>query len=334
MKQGLLLINLGTPDAPDVASVRRYLREFLCDKRVIDLPAPVRLILVYAFILPFRPRSSAHAYQQIWTPSGSPLLRNSQAFLDKLQQRLNPSQRVALGMRYGHPSIEKALAELSDCEHITVLPLYPQYSSAATGSSLEEVFRLLSRQRVIPSVTVIRDFYNDPGFIKAQAALIQPCLADHDHLLFSYHGLPERQLEREGCQPVCQTPCPPVGDNNAGCYRAQCWQTSSLLADALHLTADQYSSSFQSRLGKAAWIKPYTDEWLPVLVQRGVRRLAIACPSFVADCLETLEEIGMRAREQWLQAGGEHLTLVPCLNDADAWVDAVQARVTSIASLA
>jgi len=320
MKQGLLLINLGTPDAPDVASVRRYLHEFLTDKRVIDLPAPLRYLLVYAFILPFRPRSSAHAYQEVWTDEGSPLMVHSLALLAKVQQRLAATHQVALGMRYGQPSIASALQQLSACDELTVLPLYPQYSSAATGSSIEKVLTLLAEKNTLPSLHIIRDFYQHPGFIAAQAALIKPYLADHDYLLFSYHGIPERHLERNGCKPVCAALCPP---DQSSCYRSQCQATTRALAGALSLDEDRYSSAFQSRLGKTPWIQPYTDVELPKLAQKGIRRLAIACPSFVADCLETLEEIGIRAKAQWLQLGGEELTLIPCVNDQDLWVDAV-----------
>lgn len=323
MKQGLLLINLGTPDSPDVAAVRRYLHEFLTDRRVIDLPAPLRYLLVYGLILPFRPRSSARAYQEIWTEEGSPLMIHSQRLLAKLQDRLANTHHVALGMRYGKPSITTALQQLSACDQLTILPLYPQYSSSATGSSIEHVLTLLATQTTLPSLRVIRDFYQHPGFISAQAALIKPYLADHDYLLFSYHGIPERHLERGGCKPVCAGICPPIRDNNSSCYRAQCQQTSMALARDLNLTEGSYSSSFQSRLGKTPWIKPYTDFELPELVRKGVRRVAIACPSFVADCLETLEEIGIRAKTQWRELGGEELTLIPCVNDDDRWVEAL-----------
>jgi protoporphyrin/coproporphyrin ferrochelatase len=323
MKQGLLLINLGTPDQPDVAGVRRYLRQFLADPRVIDLPLPLRYILLYFFILPFRPKSTAKAYQEIWTPDGSPLLINSQQLVNKLQQRLDANWQVALGMRYGNPSISAALNALSNCEHITVLPLYPQYSSAATGSTLEEVLSLLAVRNNFPSLQVIRDFYKHPGFIAAQAELIKPFLMTHEYVLFSYHGIPERHIKKSGCEKVCQESCPPVTEINQACYRAQCFETTKELAKALNLPKEKYGLSFQSRLGKTPWIKPYTDMILPELAQQGIKRLAVACPSFVADCLETLEEIGIRAQQQWLKLGGEQLTLIPCVNDSPEFVNAV-----------
>ncbi len=320
MKQGVLLINIGSPEAPDVPAVRRYLREFLSDKRVIDLPAPLRFLLLYAFILPFRPARSAHAYQAIWTENGSPLICHSNALREKLQARLGAQCKVVLGMRYGQPSISTACEQLQSCEHITVLPLYPQYSSAATGSAIEKVLQVLAPNAIFPSLTIIRDFYQHPAFIQALAVQIRPYITDHDYVLFSYHGLPEHHLQKSGCKPVCVDACPPISSVNQSCYRAQCQQTTALLAAVLELT--NYGTSFQSRLGHTPWIKPYTDALLTELAARGVKRLAIACPSFVADCLETLEEIGIRAREQWRQAGGEVLTLIPCMNARDEWVEA------------
>ena len=323
MKNGLLLINLGTPDKADAPNVRRYLREFLADARVIDLPAPLRYLLLYTVILPFRPKTTAKAYQLIWTDQGSPLLANSQRLVASIEERLGNSCKVALGMRYGSPSIQTALNKLSDCDNLTILPLYPQYSSAATGSSLEKVLTLIGTQNTHPSLKIVRDFCQHPGFISAQAELIKPHLKTHDYLLFSYHGIPERHILKSGCAQVCQNSCPTINIRNTACYRAQCYQTTEALAKALDLSEDSYSVSFQSRLGKTPWIKPYTDFVLPELAQKGVKRLAVCCPSFVSDCLETLEEIGMRAREQWQKLGGEDLTLIPCVNNSPLWVDAI-----------
>lgn len=314
-------MNIGSPDSPNISDVRRYLREFLSDKRVIDLPFLMRYILLYVFILPFRPRQSAHAYQAIWTDNGAPLLCYSQQLCDKLQNHLGTNYHVVLGMRYGSPNIETALQQLATCQHITVLPLYPQYSSAATGSCLEKTMQLLMKKTVFPSITIIRDFYHHPAFIHAQSELIKPYLSHHDYVLFSYHGLPERQLLKSDCKTICIDTCP-TSSATTGCYRAQCFETSRLLANSLQLTA--FSTAFQSRLGKTPWIKPYTDDILKTLAEKGTKRLLVACPSFVTDCLETLEEIGIRAKEQWIALGGEQLTLVPCLNDNALWVDAIQ----------
>ncbi len=327
MKNGLILLNIGTPDAPDTASVRRYLREFLSDKRVIDLSAPLRYLILYAFILPFRPQRSAHAYQAVWTKEGSPLMTNSLILQSKLQKHLGENYDVVIGMRYGKPSIHQALNQLAHCEHITVLPLFPQYSSAATGSAIEKVMDELRKKAIFPSLQIIRDFHQHPDFISAQAAQIKPYLANHDYILFSYHGLPENHLKKGGCNPVCANACPSTMPIDKGCYRAQCLQTTSLLADRLSLT--HYSSSFQSRLGRTPWIKPYTDFVLPELASKGIKRLAVACPSFALDCLETLEEIGIRAREQWLELGGETLTLIPCLNAEDGWIKVIASIIES-----
>ena len=324
MKKGLLLINLGTPDNSDVRSVRRYLAEFLADPRVIDLPAVFRYTLLYGFILPFRPRQSAHAYQAIWSEQGSPLLYFSQNLARKVQQHLGNEWKVVLGMRYGNPSIKSALEHLKDCASLTVLPLFPQYSSAATGSAIEKTLRCLTTQQVFPSLTVIRDFYRHSGFIVPQAALIAPYLSTHDHVLFSFHGLPERHLHKEGCQPVCSTACPAPTSGHAACYRAQCYATARALAGHLKLENQYWSVGFQSRLGKTPWISPYTDERLNELAAQGVKRLLVCCPSFTADCLETLEEIGIRAKEQWMQCTGEALTLVPCLNDNETWIQGIK----------
>lgn len=327
MKRGLLLINLGTPTAPDRVSVRRYLRDFLADKRVIVLPAFLRYLLLYGVILPFRSKKSAHAYQAIWTPQGSPLLCHSYALANKLQARLGEYMQVVIGMRYGQPSLEHALLQLQACETITLLPLYPQYASATTGSSLEMTLAILAQKTVIPKLNIIRDFYAHPGYIKSQAALIQPHLSQHEYILFSYHGLPEQHLHLHGCKPLCAPDCPAAFASARGCYRAQCQQTTTLLAKFLNLQPQQHGMSFQSRLGKTPWLKPYTDEMLIKLREKGIKHIAVSCPSFVADCLETLEEIGIRGQQQWQSLGGERFTLIPSLNDNDTWVQALMSIV-------
>lgn len=322
MKNGLLLINLGTPNSASLYSVGCFLREFLTDKRVISLPTLFRFLLVYGFILPFRTKRTTRAYQAIWSEKGSPLLHHSQDLKHKLQTRLAGKCQVALGMRYGNPSLETALLALKDCEKIVILPLYPQYSSAATGSSIAKVLEWFAAKITIPELRVIRDFHKHPRFIEAQAALIKPKLQACDYVLFSYHGLPENQLRQGGCSVICSKACPfPAADK--GCYRAQCLQTTTLLAQALNLSKQHYESSFQSRLGKTAWTKPYTDEMLISLSARNIKNLLIVCPSFVTDCLETLEEIGISAQKKWHQLGGNQLTLVPCLNDSDPWINAI-----------
>lgn len=328
---GVLLAQLGTPASPAVPDVRRYLREFLSDPRVIDLPAPARWLLVNAIIAPFRAPKSAHAYRAIWTPEGSPLLVNSRAFAAALQRALGGSFRVALGMRYGAPSLAHALAELCDARvaRIVAFPLYPQVAESSTGTAIAAIREAAARRTGSPPVSFVAPFFADAGFVAAVADEARPILAHErcDHVLFSYHGLPERHVRaadpsRGHClasASCCDAPPPAV---LGGCYRAQCFATTRAVARALALPSERVTTSFQSRLGRDPWIKPWTDEELPRLAARGVKRLVVLCPSFVADCLETLEEIGIRARDQWLALGGEALALVPCVNATPAWVKA------------
>ncbi len=331
MTNGLLLINLGTPDAPTPGAVRRYLREFLSDPRVLDIHPLGRALLLNLFILPTRPRKSAAAYQKVWTDRGSPLLAFSEDLAVGVQERLGPSWVVKLGMRYGAPAIGEALLALvhAGVQRLVVLPLYPQYSAASTGSCVEEVFRIAGARWVTPNLSLVEPFYDDPGFISAFAAVGRPILHTErpDHILFSYHGLPERQIRKADdtgahclARPGC---CDQIVPANQACYRAQCYATTRLLAAALNLRAEDYTVCFQSRLGRTPWIQPYTDHVLPELRARGKQRLVVFCPAFVADCLETLEEIGIRARADFLAAGGESLTLVPSLNATPEWMDAV-----------
>ncbi len=330
---GLLLINLGTPDEPTTPAVRRYLRQFLSDPRVIDINPIGRALLLYLFILPTRPAKSAAAYRQVWMTEGSPLLVHSRALTVAVQHRLGAEWAVELGMRYGQPSIESALEKLhaSGCEKIVVLPLYPQYSSAATGSSVEEVYRLAGQKWVTPMLSLIPPFYADAGFLDAFAERGRPLVGAADHVLFSFHGLPERQIRKADptgtfclAQASC---CDRMTDANRNCYRAQSFATARALAERLAIPAARYSVSFQSRLGRTPWITPHTDVVLPELARAGKKRLVVFSPAFVADCLETLEEIAIRARRDFKAAGGEELTLVPSLNAETSWVDAVIALV-------
>lgn len=335
-RTGLLLLNLGTPDAPDTASVRRYLRQFLSDPRVIDLSAAGRWALVNLIILPFRPRKSAEAYRQIWTPEGSPLLLHSLALRDRMRERLGDGWRVELAMRYGRPSIESALLELArqEVDRIVVAPLYPQYSSATTGSTLEEVFRVARTLQNVPSMSTLDAFYDDAGYIESFAARGRPMLESMrpDHVLFSFHGVPERQvLKADDSGSHClrsDTCCAQMSLANRFCYRAQCFETARRLSAALELPEDRWSVSFQSRLGRTPWIQPYTDVVIDHLLERGVRRLLVYSPAFVADCLETIEELGLRLREAFVEKGGEQLEVVPSLNSEPDWVEAL-ARLVS-----
>ena len=324
LKIGVLLINLGTPDNCDHKSVYAYLKQFLNDPRVIDLPTVIRYVLVNWVIIPFRYKQSAHAYQQIWSNKGSPLLTNSHDLINAVREEFDTSVQIELGMRYGNPSIESALSALKDCQKIIAIPLFPQYSSAATGSAVEELLRVLGDQWNIPEISVKRDFFNNSDFIAAYTSIIKEHLNDKkmDTLIFSFHGLPERHIDKSACLSVCSRsePCPKIDQLNAYCYRAQCYETSRLIAKELNLSSSDYVVSFQSRLGKTPWIKPYTDLILEELRQKKVENIAIVCPSFVSDCLETLEEINIRARAQWLELGGCDFVFIPCINSHPTWV--------------
>ncbi len=335
-RAGLLLLNLGTPSSTTVGDVRRYLREFLGDPRVIDTSRIVRWLVAYVATA-FRAPKSAAAYAKIWTQGGSPLRQHGFALRAAVAEQLGTRAAVELAMRYGEPSIQTALERLVEAEvdRIVVLPLFPQYASSSSGSALERTLQIACGMCKVPTLETIGEFYDDPGFIAALSEVARPRLDDFraDHLLMSYHGLPERQLrkadqsgthclERDDC-------CESVGSVNRRCYRAQCAATSRALAAALELEKDSWSISFQSRLGRTPWIRPFTDEVLPQLAGRGIARLAVVCPSFAADCLETLEEIGIRGRAQWHELGGEAFELIPCVNSHPRWVDTVAAWTCS-----
>jgi ferrochelatase len=327
--RGLLLVNLGTPLSSDVRDVRAFLGEFLMDRYVLDVPWLLRRLIVTGFILPFRPNQTARAYAKIWNAAGpetgSPLLHYSELCRHGVEERTG--MPTALAMRYGTPSVRDAIAALlgHGVRQITMLPLYPQHADSTITTSIEAVRRSLPTN---VSLTVVPPFYSQPDYLDAQAAAIRENLpASWDHLLFSYHGLPERHITKadptgnhclalENC---CQIP----SEAHATCYRHQVYRTSELLAQRLGLSEDQYSVSFQSRLGRLPWLTPYTDQVLEALPGKGVRRLAVTCPAFVADNLETLEEIGIAGRESFLAAGGESFSLVPCLNDRADWIDAI-----------
>ena len=329
LRTGVLLVNLGSPESASSRDVRRYLREFLSDPMVIDLPGPLRWLLLNAVILPLRPRRSAAAYSKIWLAAGSPLLVYSRALRDAVSEELGDDYRVELAMRYGKPAIAGALERLTaaDVARILVVPLYPQYSTSATESSIVAVEAAAHARPEVAPLERLPPFYADPRFIDAWRAVARPALDAFapDYTLFSYHGLPENQiraLHPEHCF-ASATCCESIGAHNQLCYRAQCVATTRALAAALELAPAAHGLAFQSRLGPSKWIEPYTDQVLPKLAQAGHRRLAVLCPTFVADCLETLEEIAIRAKQQWRDLGGEELLLVPSLNAHPVWVSTV-----------
>lgn len=326
MSKGVLLVNLGSPDSPSISDVRRYLRQFLMDERVIDLAYVPRFFLVNACILPFRPKQSAEAYHKIWWPEGSPLVVISQRVRAQLQKRIRVP--VELAMRYQNPSIPDALESLSQqgVEDLLVIPLFPHYAMSSFETAVEEVKRFADKFNV-RKVSVVPPFYDQPEYIAALVASAQPYLDQgYDHLLFSFHGLPERHLRKSdptGCHCLtvpncCAVPSPA----HATCYRAQCYKTVQAFVQSTAVS--KYSTAFQSRLGKDPWLKPYTDHEIVRLAKEGVKKMLVICPAFVSDCLETIEEIGMRGKESFLEAGGQDLTLIPCLNEHPLWQTALE----------
>lgn len=331
MKEAVLLINLGTPDAPSPSKVGKYLTQFLNDKRVIDIHPFARFLLVNLIIVPFRRFKSSKLYQQIWTKEGSPLLLNGISLKEKLQQQLGNRYIVELAMRYQQPSIKLALEILRQQSptKIHVLPLYPQYASSSTGSTIEEVMKQIMTWEVIPSLNIISKFYNHPKFIESivnQAKNYN--INAFDHVLFSYHGLPERQIKKGSIhygqnKCVMGACCDVINKDNQYCYRANCMETTRQLVKALNITEGNYTTTFQSRLDDK-WLKPYSDKVIKDLANKGIKRILVFSPAFVADCLETIHEIGTEYDELFKENGGEQITLVPSLNDSDIWVDTVK----------
>ncbi len=334
MKTGVLLINLGTPDSPKTADVRKYLTQFLNDPRVIDISALGRFILVNGIIVPFRSSKSAKLYEKIWTKEGSPLLIYSKKVKIDLQKALGTDFVVALGMRYQSPSIESALEELRKerVENIIILPLYPQYASSSTGSSVEEAMRILKSWEVTPSIKIISKFYDHPGFIDAcveKAKMYD--LKSYDYYIFSYHGLPERHIMKGAAHygaNSCKlgSCCDTITSSNQYCYRANCFETTRQLVKRLNIPEGMYESTFQSRLNDK-WIKPYSDKVIERKAREGKMNILVFSPAFVADCLETIYEIGTEYEEIFKKNGGEKIQLVESLNDSPAWIAALKDMV-------
>ncbi|MFP5358245.1 MAG: ferrochelatase [Gammaproteobacteria bacterium] len=313
-RTGVLLVNLGTPDAPSAPAIRRYLREFLSDPRVVEVPRAIWWLILHLFILPLRPRKLVPAYRSVWTEQGSPLLAVSQRQLAGLRQRLGDGLVVELAMSYGNPGLQAAFDafERQNVRRVFVLPLYPQYSATTTAAALDGVYRQLQARRWPPELRTLQQYHDEPGYIAALAASVQAHWQQQgrgEHLLMSFHSIPQKYLL--------------AGDP----YFCHCHKTARLLAGALGLGPEQYSVSFQSRLGRQPWLQPYTDQVLPQLARRGLRRVDVLCPGFAADCLETLEEVAIRYREDFEQAGGEALRYIPALNDAPAHLDLLAALI-------
>jgi ferrochelatase len=325
-KIGLLLINLGTPSSPDVSGVRRYLRQLLMDARVLSMPTWHRFLLVHLVIVPRRSRRSAANYQKIWTDRGSPLLSHGEDLRDLVQAQLGDDVAVEIAMRFGEPSIRSALdrLEVRAIDRLVLFPLYAQSSSASNGSSVAAVRTELQRRSSRLSLAVVREFYAHPAYLEVKRRLAAPVLEEvaPDFVLFSFHGVPEQLLKASGLGCLENADCCSSDARQRGCYRAQCLRNADVLAEQFGLAPDQYTVSFQSRLGRTPWTGPSTDEVLAERARRGARRVVVIS-GFVADCLETLDEIQNQGSEIWLQHGGEAFALVPAPNASVAWAKAV-----------
>lgn len=327
-KKGILLINLGSPRSTAVEDVKEYLDEFLMDERVIDYRWIFRALLVQGIILKTRPAKSAQAYKTVWTDEGSPLIVITEKIQKKLQKIMDVP--VEIGMRYAEPSIETGIRNLVEkgITEIVLFPLYPQYAMSTTESVIEKAEEV--RKKKFPGVRInyVQPFYNRDLYTDCLAESIREKLPENfDALLFSYHGVPERHIYKTDPTKTCNmNDCcyKETNPSHSFCYRHQCFNTTDRVIRKLDLTKDKVIVSFQSRLGKDKWIEPYTDHTLETIPQKGVKNLAIVCPAFVSDCLETLEEISVEGKEQFMEAGGETFTYIPCLNDEDRWIEVVR----------
>jgi len=333
-KTGIALMNIGSPESLEVKDVREYLRQFLGDGRVVDLNPIIRWLVLNLFILPSRPQESAEAYSSIWDEDrGSPLIYHTEDLAVKLRERLGEGFMVELGMQYCEPNISTAFEKFrsNGVDRIVILPMYPQYASSATGAAVEIAYKAAAKIYNTPYLHVVPAFFDHPAYLRAYAETIRETIGQGgtkvDHLLMSFHGTPEQHcfntdetgLHCKGDSSCCKQ----IVQANRNCYRAQCYETARKLAVVLELTEDKYTVAFQSRLSAAGkeWIKPYTDAVIEELAEKGIKRLACCIPSFTTDCLETLEEIGIRGKEDFIAAGGDDLLLIPCLNSSDAFAD-------------
>lgn len=329
-KRGIILMNLGSPNSTSVKDVRVYLDEFLMDKRVIDLPYIARLLLVKGIIVPFRAPKSAEAYRSIWTDEGSPLIVITKQLQAALQQQVQ--EPVEIAMRYGDPSPERAFDALQnkvrDLEEVLLVPMYPHYAMSSYETAVEYARDIHRKKKYSFRLTVIPPYYNETTYLDALAESMRPYLQqEYDHILFSYHGVPERHIYKGDItgNHCLETPncCEVNSPAHKQCYRHQCLTTTKLVAQQLNIPQGKYSFSFQSRLGRDEWLKPYTAMRLEEMPKEGIKKLLVACPAFVSDCLETLEEIAEEGKEIFLHAGGESFTMIPCLNTHPMWVEAI-----------
>ncbi|AMO57792.1 ferrochelatase [Endozoicomonas montiporae] len=324
-----LLVNLGSPDSPTEEDVRRYLNEFLMDGNVIDLPWPLRRLIVSLFVLPKRPAQSAEAYASVWTDEGSPLINISYKLLEQVRQYTDIP--VELAMRYGRPDMESAIVKLAskpEIKELLLFPLYPHYAMSTVKTVIEKAQAIISDNQLPITLSVHPVFYDHDGYIDALVNSARPWLEkDYDHLIFSYHGVPERHITKDDptnshclkSGDCCHKPSPA----HHTCYRHQVYRTSASFVEKAGISVDKYSVSFQSKLGRDKWLEPSTLETIEQLAEQGAKKILVICPAFVSDCLETLEEIGMEAKEAFIKAGGESLELIPCLNDNPDWAKLV-----------
>ena len=332
-----MLVNLGSPASPAVGEVRRYLREFLMDCRVLDTPWIIRFLVVHFLILPFRPKKSAAAYREVWLPDGSPLVVTSKNVRKKLQARIDIP--IELAMRYQNPPIEQAVDNLLEhgIDDILLIPLFPHYAMSSYESAVEKTRSVLRKKAPAVNLVVQTPYFDHQDYIQALAASAREMLdRGFDHLLFSFHGLPERQLKKtdpSGSHCLVANDCC-VGNHPSHdtCYRAQCFKTAEAFVSTTGIPPEKFSVAFQSRLGRDPWLKPYTDLELSHLAKQGIKRMLVICPAFVSDCLETLEEIGMRAKETFIEAGGESLELIPCMNEHPLWLKTLENMVADFLS--
>ena len=331
-KKGILLVNLGTPDSTKTSDVRKYLREFLSDKRVIDIPALPRWLLVNGIIAPFRAPKSAAEYRKLFDERGSPLKYYTEDITELLQKKLGDEYVVKFAMRYQSPSLKGVLDEMKEeVSSIHVIPLFPQYASATTGSVIDRVMEITKNWQVIQDIKFTSQFFEEQLFIDTivdQGRKLMEQSA-YDHFVFSYHGLPERQIRKASYGKQCQlgSCCGRLTEKNRFCYRAQCFETTRLVTKELGINEEDYTVCFQSRLGKDPWVKPYTEDVLKELAKNGKTKVLAFSPAFVSDCLETTIEVGEEYQEDFMEAGGEQWDLVPSLNAEEKWVDCLQQLV-------
>lgn len=329
---GVLLINLGTPDSPSVSDVRKYLFEFLNDPRVIDINPVGRFFLVNFIIVPFRAFKSAKIYKELWTENGSPILIYGESVKEKLQKELGEQFKVELAMRYQNPSLDDVLAKMKkkNYHRIIVLPLFPQYASASTGSAIDKAMKIISKWWVIPELRIISQFYDDEGYINSVVEQGKKHnIYNYDHILFSYHGLPVRQVDKvyENGKPCADHNCEnEITEDNKYCYKAVCYATTRMIAERLSIPKEKYTVCFQSRLDKD-WLEPFSDKVVIEQAKKGAKKLLVFSPAFVADCLETTIEIGVEYQELFEKHGGEKVQLVESLNDHPVWIDALKKMV-------